>query len=667
VETEIAATPPSRLEQEVDRAKELIKKHQFAEALEITEAILAAFPEDRDALYLGAVSQRHMKCPQDALATLARLEEAHPDYGRLFQERGYCLRTLADLPAAITAFEQAVAHNSALPASWRNLGDLYRAAERPADAEHVATQLQHLSQLPPVIVTASSLMNEGHLYKAEQMIRPFLIANPLHLDGMRLLAELGVKLNVLDDAELLLETCVEMAPDHLQARFEYARVLNKRQKFPKALAQAEILCTAAPHDRAFRTLRAMQCVGVGAHQEALDAFNRLLAEQPNDPEMHVSVGHVLKTLGRYRNGIEAYRTACTQKPDYGEAFWSLANLKTYRFTDQELAQMRTQEVAHRIRPVDRYHLCFALGKALEDRGEYEESFTYYTRGNSLKQQEVRYESANMECDLALQRKICTTEFFRTRAGVGCERPDPIFIVGLPRAGSTLLEQILASHSKVEGTMELPNILELVHRLGGTRHVEDSPQYPMCLPELERDQFRTFGEEYIRETRPYRKDAPFFIDKMPNNFRHIGLIHLILPNAKIIDARRDAMACCFSNFKQLWAMGQDFSYGLEEIGRYYRAYVKLMAHWDAVLPGRVLRMQYEDVIDDLESTVRRILDLCELEFEPACIEFYKTERSVRTASSEQVRQPIFREGLDQWRHFEAFLGPLRAALGPLGEQ
>ena len=324
--------------------------------------------------------------------------------------------------------------------------------------------------------------------------------------------------------------------------------------------------------------------------------------------------------------------------------------------------MRAEEAAESIPPVDRYHLCFALGKALEDLGEFEESFRYYERGNALKRAQSHHRPESVERNTRLQKTVCTADFLAARRGAGCDSPDPIFIVGLPRSGSTLLEQILASHSKVEGTMELADIPRLVLELQGREPNSEDPRYPKVLQDLKPEDFVRLGRKYISDTQVYRTGKPCFIDKMPNNFRHLGLIHLMLPNAKIIDARRNAMACCFSNFKQLFAAGQEFTYGLEDIGRYYRTYLELMAHWDSVLPGKILRVEHEDVVDHLEANVRRILDFCGLDFEPQCVEFHKTERSIRTASSEQVRRPIFKEGIDQWRNFEPWLGPLKAALG-----
>jgi len=374
------------------------------------------------------------------------------------------------------------------------------------------------------------------------------------------------------------------------------------------------------------------------------------------------VAHALKAVGRREESIEAYRTAAAARPNFGDAYWSLANLKTYRFLDEEIARMRAAETAAGTPLVDRYHLCFALGKAFEDRGEYAESWRYYERGNALKRSESRYRPQVLETNTRKQIEICTREFFARRAGAGAQSAAPILILGLPRAGSTLIDQILASHSQVEGTQELSDVQRIVLGLQGRDPDLDNPRYPAVLAGMKPEEFLRLGEKYLTDTHVYRTGKPHFIDKMPNNFRHIGLIHLMLPNAKIIDARREPMACCFSNFKQLFANGQEFTYSIEDIARYYRTYLELMEHWDEALPGKVLRVWHEDVVDDLEGSVRRLLEFCGLEFEPACVEFHKTERNIRTASSEQVRQPIFREGLDQWKHYEPWLGPLREALG-----
>jgi hypothetical protein len=360
--------------------------------------------------------------------------------------------------------------------------------------------------------------------------------------------------------------------------------------------------------------------------------------------------------------VEAYRAAAAARLDFGDAYWSLANLKSYRFTDEEIARMRAEAASPSTGLTDRTHLCFALGKALEDRGEIADSWACYERGNALMRSESRYRPEIIETNTRKQIEVCTRDFFAARAGWGDPRADPIFVLGLPRSGSTLIEQILASHSQVEGTQELADIQRIVLDLQGRDADVDNPRYPAVLADMTEHDLLALGERYLAETRVFRTSKPFFIDKMPNNFRHIGLIHLMLPNARIIDARREPMACCFSNLKQLFAQGQEFTYSVDDIARYYRTYLELMRHWEGALPSRILRVDHEDVVDDVEGAVRRILDHCGLAFEPACVEFYRTQRSVRTPSSEQVRRPIFRDGLDQWKKFEPWLGPLKTALG-----
>ncbi len=654
--------PGSRIEEQVARARGLMEQRQFAQSLALAQSLLAEVPENRDVLYLVAVNQRYLNRIPDALITLERFEKLHPDYGRLFQERGHCHRSLGDATAAINDYVQAVNRDPALPASWKNLALLYRSAGRAAEADDAANVLATLERLPVAVVTANSLFNEGSTNAAEQMIRTFLLQHPGHVEGMRLLARIGMKLSVLDDAEFLLETVLRLDPDYHAARHDYAQVLADRHKHLQALEEVRKLLAVEPRNPAYRALEGNALVGLGRNQEALEIFIALRTETPANPTLHLAIAHTLKTVGRQQEAIESYRRAAEVLPTFGDAYWSLANLKTYRFSDREIERMRAAESNPAVPAVDRYHFDFALGKAFEDRGEYEKSFHFYERGNALKRQEVRYDRASFERAAHRQIELCTREFFAARQGFGCPAPDPIFIVGLPRAGSTLIEQILASHPAVEGTKELAEIPRMVHQLNGRESQDSQPRYPDVLATLDAHRCRMLGEQFIADTRTYRTlGRPYFIDKMPNNFRHIGLIHLILPHAKIIDARREPLACCFSNFKQLFANGQEFTYSLEDIGRYYRTYIELMRHWDEVLPGRVLRMQHEQVVEDLEGSVRRLLEFCGLAFEPACLEFWKTERSVRTASSEQVRRPIFKEGLDQWRHFEPWLVPLKEAL------
>ena len=650
------------LASEIEPVRRLLTEQRFAEALRTADALLADAPENAEILYLRAVAQRLLGDSAAALDTLATLERLNPRFSRLYQERGYCYVARKQAPEAIAAFLRGVNINPALPASWKMLEGLFRMTGQAADAAQAAAHIATLGKLPPAVITASALFYDGELAESERMVREFLLTHGHHVEAMRLLARIGMEHDVLDDAQLLLEAVLDLEPNYQAARFDYAQVLCRRHMYPKAREQAQKLLAADRTNRDYRTLQAMTHVGLGQHQRAIELYRALLPGAAQPAELHLSIAHSLKTLGQREPAVAEYHAAAAARAGFGDAWWSLANLKTYRFSEAELTQMRAAEAAPSTSPIDRFHLCFALGKALEDREQYAASFEYYARGNALKRAASRYRPEVLELNTRLQTEACTAELFARHRGGGAEAGDPIFIIGLPRSGSTLIEQILASHTRVEGTHELADVPRIVTELQGRDWQLDNPRYPGVLAQLTDVDFRRLGEKYLRDTRHYRSGRAHFIDKMPNNFRHVGLIHLMLPNARIIDARREPMACCFGNLKQLFAHGQEFAYSIEDIARYYRTYLELMRHWDAVLPGRVLRVQYEDVVADLEGNVRRLLAHCGLEFEPACVEFYKTERSVRTASSEQVRQPIYREALDQWRQYETWLGPLRAALG-----
>jgi len=645
------------------RAEALLQRQRPGPALELLQPWLHGHPDDRDARYVAAVCCRLLKRFDDALSHLRALTGIAPGYGRAWQEVGHVQRDLGRAAEAATAYQKAVELNPGLIASWRFLADALNKLgegerERLARANH-----QRLAKLPRELVSVTSMMHEGRLYKAERLCRHFLSRNPHHPEAMRLLAALGTRLHIYDDAEFLLESVLEMEPDFDLARTDYIKVLHKRQKYDQAFRQACELRRRQPGNPAAELAYANQCSAVGRYDEALEVLETLRDKVAQPGNVELMRGHALKTVGRADEAIAAYRIACRARPEHGDAWWSLANMKTYRFDDAELDQMRGLLDSGRLAPVDEYHLAFALGKALEDRNDYQQAYVHYARGNRLKRAEVGYDADRMQADFDRQKAFFTPERVRALAGKGAPDDDPIFIVGLPRAGSTLVEQILASHSQVDGTLELPNILAQVHRLNGRMRKGESPRYPGVLAELADDRFLAMGAQYLDETRVHRAGAPRFTDKMPNNFRHVGLILSILPNARIIDARRDPMACCFSGFKQLFAEGQEFSYSLDDLGRYYRGYVDLMAHWRRLYPDSILQVDYEDTVADLESQVRRMLEFLGLEFEPACVEFHRTKRSVRTASSEQVRRPIYRQGIAQWRHFEPWLDELKHALGP----
>ena len=661
---------PAKDQEFADVARQQIEQGRFLDAENTLRAGLSGLQPDEshlDALYTLAVSLRYQGKLQPALDVLSQILEIDPRFARAHQERGHTLLSMNEPAASQAAFEKAGALNPALMASWRALLDLYERSGNERGLRVARSQIRHLESLPVELRTVSSFIHEGKLYRADRLCRHFLRKNKQHVEGMRLLASIGEQLDVLADAEFLLETSLELAPEYDRSRYDLANLLLKMQKFEKALTQTRRLVESSPDNLAFQSLHANALSGLGRHEEAIAVYNQVIDQSEGQQSLYVMRGHAQKAIGRFADAIESYRAAYGIQNDYGDAFWSLANTKTYSFTDDEIAHMKQAESLGTISRDDRIHLCFALGRALEDRRLFEESFLHYERGNDLKREDVRHKPAHLDIRTRAQMDTCNRKLFEEREGVGFPAPDPIFILGLPRAGSTLLEQILASHSRVDGTMELPNIIALAQRLRSSAHpVEElavESRYPRILRELDHEYFARFGEQFMEQTQVYRQGAPYFIDKNPNNFFHIGLIKLILPHAKVIDARRHPMSCCFSGFKQLFGQGQEFSYGLKEIGNYYREYVELMDHWDEVLPGFVLRVQHEELVDDLEGGVRRILEFCGLPFEPACLEYYKTERSVRTPSSEQVRQPIFRSSLEVWRNFEPWLGPLKAALGP----
>ncbi|KWV90928.1 tetratricopeptide repeat-containing sulfotransferase family protein [Erythrobacter sp. YT30] len=649
-------------EEQLKQVQKALQAGQFEAGLDGARAVLADNAADGEALYMAAVAARYLKRFEEAAEHLTALHSAMPEYGRAWQEQGHLALARGDEAAALPAFIRATRFNPALEASWREQARLHAQAGQAAEAQAAEAQRARIAGLPRELLAVTNHLAEGRLVRAEEICRHYLRANPKNVEGMRLLAKIGIELGILDDAEFLLESAVEFSPDDVQLRLDYIDALRRRQKSAEAKEQAELLHDRDPANPLFQSRLAIECIQTGDYDRGLQLFDQVLEKLPNDPASLTSRGHALKTKGDRTEAEASYAAAIAAKPDHGDAWYALANLKTYTFSDAELAAMQAQAARGDLAFMDRVHLTFALGKGFEDRGDYEASFRHYDEGNALKRAQTRYSADAMTKELARQKEWCTAELFGKHEGAGHQAPDPIFILGLPRAGSTLLEQILASHSQIDGTLELPNILALAHRLRGRKAGQS--QYPEVLHNLSAEQLGKFGADFIENTRIHREGAPFFIDKMPNNFRHIGLIHLILPNAKIIDARRDPMDCCFSGFKQLFAEGQEFTYGLTEIGRYYADYVDLMEHWDRVLPGKILRVQHEDVLDDLEGQTRRMLDFLEVPFEEACLKFHQTDRAVRTASSEQVRQPINRKGQGAWKPFEPYLGDLKTALGGL---
>lgn len=511
-----------------------------------------------------------------------------------------------------------------------------------------------VGRYPARLIDAAMAMNDNRLNVAEPLLRQHLKDDPFDVSAIRMLAELAGRIGRYRDAETLLRRALELSPAFTPARANLALVLYRLNRPAEAIAELEAVMADEPDDPGHANLRAAASGRIGNFDDAIALYERVLERAPNQPRVWLSYGHMLKTVGRQADGIAAYRRAIALMPALGEAWWSLANLKTIRFDDADIAAMEAALADDSIAVEDRFHLDFALGKAFEDRRDVETAFRHYDAGNRLRRTRLDYDADATQATVDRSIATFTADFFAAHAGQGHDAPDPIFILGMPRAGSTLVEQILSSHSLVEGTSELPDIPMLAHRVEG---------YPDGVAALPPEQLRAMGEEYLQRTRIQRRtDRPYFIDKLPNNWVHLPLIHLILPNAIVIDARRHPLGCCFSNFKQHFARGQAFSYALDDMGRYYRDYVRLMAHIDSVLPDRVHRVFYESMVDNTEAEVRALLAACRLDFEPACLSFYETDRAVRTASSEQVRQPIFREGTEAWKPFELWLDPLKDALG-----
>jgi tetratricopeptide (TPR) repeat protein len=569
-------------------------------------------------------------------------------------------RLLRDDPALAAAQAREVLHASPRNAdAFRLLGVALRRTGEDEAAEQAELDAISASVHDPELMQAAGALLDNDLPAVETIIRQRLHDKPTDVAAIRMMAELAGRIGRLQDAENLLRRALELAPGFAPARSNLATVLYKQNRPAEAIEALDALREIDGDHIGDQNLKAAALGRIGSYEEAILVYEQVLARLPDQPKVWMSYGHALKTVGRQQDGIAAYRRALGLSPALGEVWWSLANLKTVRFSDEDLAAMQAALVGAELSREDRFHLHFALGRAFEERREFEASFSYYAQGNALRGETVGFRIGETDALVARSGRLFTAPFFAAREGQGCPAPDPIFILGMPRAGSTLVEQILASHALVEGTMELPDIPMLVRRLDG-----GSGAYPECLADLDADAIASLGAEYLERTRIQRKTGkPFFIDKMPNNWIHAGFIRLILPHAKIIDARRDPLDCCLSNFKQHYARGQGFSYSLTDMGRYYAGYVALMAHFEAALPAPPYRLIHERLIDDPEAEIRALLDFLGLPFEPACLAFHETERPVRTASSEQVRRPINREGVGQWRAYEPWLDPLKQALGP----
>jgi predicted Zn-dependent protease len=664
-----ATAAASGIESALTRAASLVQTDP-EQALAEAQSLLNSAGVLPPAEFIACQALRRLGRQHEALARLNTLAAGpHPAPPPVWWELAQCASEAGNSERAIAALERLTQKLPTVADGWFLLARELRKVDRLDDAWRADLSGVHASSRDPALIEAAMAMNDARLGESEALLRARLAKAPDDPAATRLLAEVRWRQGDMTDAATLIERAVDLAPGFDLARDFFIRLLLQLNRLPKALEQAEVLLGSPVKTPGHDLLMASALLRLGEQERAGEIYQRLLAQNPDQPQVWQNLGHVLKTLGQQVEAVDAYRRATALQGTLGEAWWSLANLKTVKLGAADIAAMEGALASladeANAAPEDVFHLHFALGKAHEDNGDFAPSFSHYAEGNLLRRALISYDADAFSAEVDTAARTFTAPFIAERGDGGCPAPDPIFIVGLPRAGSTLVEQILASHSRVEGTMELPEMMMIAGRLQSRIDEGDFPDFRALMDSLTPADRVRLGEEYIDRTRVQRRtDGPHFIDKMPNNWQHIGLIRLILPNARIVDARRHPMACCFSAWKQHFARGQVFSYDLTEVARYYRDYVGLMAAYDAAAPGAVHRVHYERMVADTEVEVRRLLAHLELEFEQPCLEFYKNERSVRTASSEQVRQPIFTDGVEQWKNYEPWLEPLAEALGPL---
>jgi tetratricopeptide (TPR) repeat protein len=630
--------------------------------------ILAQAPQSPEAQLLLAAARRKLGDPLAAMGVLERLCEVSPDSPVLQLELGRACAAAGRAAEALAAFRRAVNLDAGLADGWRELAAAHFAAGDEFAGDQAYAAYSKLTPSPPELSDALVALADHRLGAAAAMLRRHLKQAPQDVAALRLLAQAANQWGDEAHAERCLRQCLALAPGYAAARADLIGILHNQQRTAEVLPLLERLLSQDPTNAEYLSLKAQTLRLVGRVDEAIALLKETITQHPRDDALWVLCGHFLREVGRQAEAIEAYRQALQLRPGSGRAYWSLANLKTFQFAAADLAAMEEQLAQPSVRDAERVHLEFALGKALEDEARYESSFEHYARGNELQLSILVDHPEVVSAQLERSMQQNTASFFGARAGWGSEQPDPIFIVGLPRSGSTLLEQILASHSQIEGTRELPEMPGIVRELVSRTSADDTADYPQCLAQLTREEIAGFAALYLERTRLHRPlGKARFIDKMLGNYAHLGLIHLMFPRAVIIDARRHPIACGFSCYKQLFTRRLAPTYSLEGFARFYREYHDVLEHFDSVLPGRVYRVYYEQLIADPETQVRRLLKHCGLEFEAQCLRFYENPRAVLTISSEQVRQPLYTESLDQWRHYEPWLGPLTEGLRDLVER
>jgi tetratricopeptide (TPR) repeat protein len=644
---------------------ELLRNNEPVLASEQLTEILKSVPGEVNSMRMLGVSLVLQGRLDEAITQLQAVIHKVPDFAMAYDDLGGALAAAGNFEEAEKSLRRALKLDPKLTNAWQRLGDLLVKQGRGEEADAAYRHVLKSDPVREMLAEAKEHLVKGHIFKAEDLYKEILKQDPRNSEAYGALATIAMRSGVFRDAERLLTHSLKQDPKVFQNWGLLGHVLRKQDKLEESIDAINKGIEIDSNSEILWSSLGASLSQLLDTEKALDAFQRSLEIEPDQPGVILSIGHVRNTMGDNESAIECYRQCLDDEVHRGTAYWYLSNLKTYSFSDDEIREM--DAVLEVTEPEDEGYspLNFALGKAAEDASDYDQAFSYYAEGNKKKSDSQNYKPEVIEQETDRMIKVFDEEFFARTEGWGCQDAAPVFILGLPRSGSTLQEQILASHSVVDGTMELHHVIRTMRMLDERDDGDD--QYPEIVTELDADEYRQLGENFIADTLKYRGDAPHFIDKMPNNFRHIGLIHLMLPKAKIIDARRHPMDACFGCFKQNFAFGQQFTYSLEHMARYYINYVRLMDHWDKVLPGKVLRVQYEDVISDTETQVRRVLEHCELPFEENCLRFYETKRAVRTPSAEQVRQPIYSKGVGYWRNFESHLGALKKALEPIADR
>ena len=642
----------------------LANNGEIEKAVSLCKRTLEKSPKDVNINGLLGAFLLKLNRAEEAEHHLRLTTELAPSFAKPFEDLGVLLLRQGRFEESANTLQNAVRLDPSLESAHFNLGKALAKLGKGKEADAAFEASFALSPIKKLLAEAAEYHKQGKLEESEALYRKALNDDPGNIDATRMLGLIAAAAGQTDEAKFLLQQVIERAPDFFIAHIDLGNILKDQDHYEEAIACFQRAIAIEPRNPHAQFLLASTLSPAAFTDEALDAYQACLDILPEHPGALLGIGHMLKTVGRQEEGIAAYRKCIDIKPGNGETYWSLANLKTFRFTDEEIAKMEDQVASGKVdNEGSEANFLFALAKAHEDAKDHKKAWDYYQRGNKLQRSLVKYDPVSTEVVNNDLVEAFTKELMDEKRGLGCQDKAPIFILGLPRSGSTLLEQIIASHSMVEGTSELPYISRITQSLNRNR--ADGLSYPGAIRELGTVALEALGEEYLQLSQMHRKEgAPRFIDKMPNNFPSAGFINLILPKAKIIDARRNPLDACFGNFRQLYAKGQPFTYDLTDIGEYYLQYQRMMDHWNTVMPGQILHVQYEDTVMDLESQVRRILEFLELPWEDACLNYHETDRAVRTASSEQVRQPIYTGAINHWRKYEQHLDELLEVLEPV---